>query len=77
MIALYLPFAREYRSVFSDSYPFCSLRFFFFFEFYFIYVFFIQQVLFYTYQCMYVNPNLPLHTPPLSPLGVHTFVLVA
>ena len=54
------------------------------FEFYFI-LFFIQQVLishqFYTHQCTHVNPNLPIHhttttTPlPLSPLGVHTFVL--
>ena len=40
----------------------------------------IQQVLisylFYTYLCIYVNPNLPIHpTTPLSPLGVHTFVL--
>ena len=48
---------------------------------YFIY-FFIQQVLisylFYTYQCIHVNPNLPIqHTTPtpLSLLGVHTFVL--
>ena len=56
--------------------------FFFIFEFYFIY-FFIQQVLishqFYTHQCIHVNPNRPIHhtttTPPLSPLGVHTFVL--
>ena len=58
-------------------------------EFYF----FIQQALisypFYTYYCIYVNPNLPIHhtttpTPhaphpthptPLSPLGVCTFVL--
>ena len=36
----------------------------FFFEFYFIY-FFIQQVLisylFYTYYCIYVNPNFPVH----------------
>ena len=40
-------------------------RFFFLiFKFYFIY-FFIQQVLisypFYTYQCIHVNPNLPIH----------------
>ena len=54
------------------------------FEFYFIY-FFIQQVLIchqlFTDQCIHVNPNCPIqHTtipnpPPLSPLGVHTFVL--
>ena len=46
------------------------------FEFY---LFFIQQILisypFYTHQCIHVNPNLPIHPPPLSPLGVHTFVL--
>ena len=45
---------------------------------------FIQQVLisylFYTYQCIHVNPKLPIHPTttthhPLSPLGVHTFVL--
>ena len=46
--------------------------------------FFIQQLLirhqFYTHQCIYVNPNRPIHhtttptTPPLSPLGVHTLV---
>ena len=46
---------------------------------------FIQQVLisylFYTHQCIHVNPNLPIHHNtttrplPLSPLGVHTFVL--
>ena len=36
---------------------------------------------FYTYLCIHVNPNLPIHptttttTPPLSTLGVHTFVL--
>ena len=40
----------------------------------------IQQVLssylFYTYQCIQVNPNLPIHYPSsLSPLGTHTFVL--
>ena len=39
----------------------------------------IQQILisylFYTYQCIYVNPNLPVHPIPLSPLGVHTFVI--
>ena len=62
---------------------FCFL-FFLIFEFYFI-LSFIQQVLishqFYTQQCIHVNPNLPIdHTtiptpPPLSPLGVHTFVL--
>ena len=60
------------------------ILFFLIFKFYFIY-FFIQQVLisylFYTYQCIYVNPNLPVHhttttTPPLlSLLDVHTFVL--
>ena len=48
-------------------------------------LFFIQQVLisylFYTHQCIHVNPNLPIHTNPhptpssFSPLGVHTFVL--
>ena len=52
---------------------------------YFFNFFLIQQVLishqFYTHQCIHVNPNLPIHhttttTPqPLSPLGVHTFVL--
>ena len=43
----------------------------FFFSLNFIYSFFIQQVLitylFYIYQCIYVNPNLPVHptaTPP-------------
>ena len=50
----------------------------------FIYLFihtYIQQVLisypFYPHQCIHVNPNLPIHptTPPLSPLGVHMFVL--
>ena len=50
-----------------------------------LFSFFIQQVLisylFYTYECIYVNPNLPIHPttttrqPLLSPLGVHTFVL--
>ena len=36
---------------------------------------------FYTHQCRHVNPNLPIHQsptptpPPLSPLGVHKFVL--
>ena len=49
------------------------------------FLFFIQQVLisylFYTYLCIHVNPNLPIHPTtappptPLSPLGVHTFVL--
>ena len=38
----------------------------------------IQSVLisclFYT-QCTYVNPNLPIHPTPASPLGIHTFVL--
>ena len=58
--------------------------FFVFFKFYFIYLF-IRQVLishqFYTHQCIHVNPNLPIHPTtttlplPLSPLGVHTFVL--
>ena len=50
-------------------------------------LFFIQQVLitylFYTYQCIHVNPNLLIHPttttpptpPPFSPLGVHMFVL--
>ena len=45
----------------------------FFFEFlnFILFIFFIQQFLisypFYTYQCIYVNPNLPVHptaTPP-------------
>ena len=40
-----------------------------FFEFYLIY-FFIQQVLisypFYTYQCIYVNPSLPIHHTALG-----------
>ena len=41
----------------------------------------VQQVLisylFYTQyqQCIYVNPNLPIHPSPTSPLGIHTFVL--
>ena len=53
-----------------------------FLKFYiFLFFFFIQQVLisylFYTYQCIYVNPNLPIHptSPMLSLFGVHTFVL--
>ena len=38
----------------------------------------VQQVLisyvFYTQQCIYVNPNLPIHpTLPSFPLGIHTF----
>ena len=39
--------------------------------------FFICYLLYTQYQqCIYVNPNLPIHpTPSLSPLGVHTFVL--
>ena len=60
---------------FSDSFSFSFLSFFI-----------IQQVLnsylFYTCQRIYVNPSLPIHPttttpphPPLSPLGVHTFVL--
>ena len=53
--------------------------------FFLIFIVFKQQVLishqFYTHQCIHVSPNLPIHhtptpTPlPLSPLGVHTFVL--
>ena len=39
----------------------------------------IQQVLisylFYTQQCIYVNPNLAIHRIPVSPVSVHTFVL--
>ena len=39
----------------------------------------IQQVLisylFYTQQCIYINFNLPIHLLPLSPLGIHMFVL--
>ena len=39
----------------------------------------IQQVLisylFYTQQCIYVNPNLPIHPTPPPPLGIHKFVL--
>ena len=33
--------------------------------------------LFYTQyqQCIYINPNLPIHPTPLSSLGVHSFVL--
>ena len=31
--------------------------------------------LFYTQQCMYVSPNLPIHLIPSSPRGIHTFVL--
>ena len=48
-------------------------------------LFFIQQVLishqFYTHQCIHVNPNRPIHHTtstnplPLSPRGVHMFVL--
>ena len=61
----------------------CVADFKFFFEFKFIY-FFIQQVFishpFYTHQCIHVNCNLAIHhtpptPPPLSPIGVHTFVL--
>ena len=36
---------------------------------------FFISYLFYTHQCIHVNPNLPIHpttTPPVSPLGVHT-----
>ena len=51
--------------------------FFFLFLNFILFIFFIQQVLisylFYTYQCIYVNPNLPIHpttptstTPPTS-----------
>ena len=62
----------------------------FFFEFYFTFLysrsllvinlFFLIHHQFYTHQCIYVNPNLPIHptttTPTLlSPLGVQTFVL--
>ena len=50
-----------------------------FFEFYFI---FIEQVLntylFYTYQCIHDNPNLPIHPTthaPLSPCSIHMSVL--
>ena len=65
-------------SLFPGDFPECHL----FLKFNFIY-FFIQQVLisylFYTHQCIHVNPNLPIQhpppPPPLSPLGVHTFVL--
>ena len=39
----------------------------------------IQQILvsylFYTQQCIYVCPNLPIHLTPLSPFGNHKFVL--
>ena len=31
--------------------------------------------LFYTQQCIYVNPSLPIYCTPPSPLGIHTFVL--
>ena len=62
------------------------LGFFSFFLNFILFIYFIQQVLtsylFYTYWCIYVNPNLPIHpttitAPPtlLSPIGVHTFVL--
>ena len=39
----------------------------------------VQQVLrsylFYTWSCICVNPNLPIHPTFTSPLGIHTFVL--
>ena len=39
----------------------------------------LQQVLisslFCTYSCIHVNPNLPIHPAPFSPLSVHMFVL--
>ena len=67
------------QSQIMETIPKCTIlgedAFFFFliFEFNLIY-FFIQQVLisyqFYTYCCIYVNPNLPIHptttTPPPS-----------
>ena len=33
------------------------------------------RYLFYIQQCIYVNPNLPVHPTPPSPLGNHKFVL--
>ena len=47
---------------------------------YFLFIFLISYP-FYTDHCIHVNPNRPIHhttttTPlPVSPLGVHTFVL--
>ena len=41
----------------------------------------IQQVLIsyllYTEQCIYVNPNLPIHPAPSSPSGVHSFSMLS
>ena len=34
-----------------------------------------SSVLFYTQQCTYVSPNLPIRLIPSSPRGIHTFVL--
>ena len=56
---------------------YCSLQC----SFIFLYTAGFFSYLFYTHQCIRVNPNLPIHptiapaTLPLSPLGVHTFVL--
>ena len=56
------------------------LLYYYFFNVYF-FIYFLIGHPFYTHQCIHVNPNRPIHhtttpTPlPLSPLGVHTFVL--
>ena len=84
----YFPLNQDYWWLGGEGcfycYSFVFVTFCFVFEFYFIY-FFIQQVLishqFYTHQCIHVHPNCPIHhttttiPPPLSHLGVHTFVL--
>ena len=36
---------------------------------------FLIGYLFYTWQCIYVSPNIPIHPTPFSPLDVHPFVL--
>ena len=63
--------------------PVCSLMKEFFLFFCFEFYYFIQQILisypFYTYECIYVNPNLPVHpttTPPSSVLLHHMLCLI-
>ena len=78
---------KEHTLNISFIFKHCSLNFlftsFFFLNFWILFYLFIftQQVLisypFYTCQCIHVNLNLPVHltTTPLSPPGVHTFVV--
>ena len=55
----------------------------FFFILFYLFIFSYSRFLlliYYAYQCIYVNPNLPIHpttmtTSRFPPLGVHTFVL--